>query len=233
MGLEQAETIIRRADAGDTEEAFPGQVPFKLPDLGDLDELKIDKGATADLNTRGSSLADAAGGGGTAGDGNVPGLPSAPGTFDGREVTPEHLREFVDSDWRLGFNAWMNTFRDAGAAGIFLNWMASQANRFIGEYEGRIGAQALAGELPRGDFVSFLETKGTGTGESLGGDPNAVAERFTSFTAEEAAADAAGQQEPPAGEEDLGTITPATGDTSGTTLNDLADDPVGELRARS
>ena len=91
-----------------------------------------------------ASAVDGTAGGAGAGDG----LPGVPGAFDGTEVTPELLREFVDSDWRLGFNAWMNTFRDAGAAGIFLNWLASQANRFIGEYEGRIGAQALAGEVP-------------------------------------------------------------------------------------
>ena len=78
------------------------------------------------------------------------------------------LREFVDSDFSLGFNAMMNQQRSAGAASLFLNWLGNQFNRLLGEYEGNIAQQALSGQRPTGGMTDFLVRKGLLDAEIVG-----------------------------------------------------------------
>lgn len=97
--------------------------------------------------------------------GAVDNLPPGPGP-GGVEVTPQLLRQFVESDFSLSWNAMINSFRSAGAAGVFMNWLSNQFVVYQREYMGIVGAQALAGKLPVGDFTGFLRRKGM-----LAGDP--------------------------------------------------------------
>lgn len=134
---------------------------------------------------------------GTAGGGIVGGgmqLPSKPGVGPGGvEVTPNLLKEFVDSDWRLAMNAFVNQFRDAGGASVFLDFLQKKAVEFLGQYEGELAQQALDGKLPTGDFASFLSRRGVNGVGNIGGDPNADATAaFRESQARKAAA-AAGQ----------------------------------------
>lgn len=123
----------------------------------------------------GPTAGNVAGGGGRPGTAKDPKgglteiqLPKTPGKGPGDvEVTPELLKEYLDGSWRLVFNATVNKFRDAGAAAHFLDWFASQATRYLGEYEGTLGEAAASGQLPSGSFRDFMERK---TGQTLGTD---------------------------------------------------------------
>lgn len=125
------------------------------------------------------------GGGGGSFGGSASGL--EPGSFRGVEVTGDLLQEFVDSDFSLAFNAMLNEMRTAGAAGIFMDWLDGQFQRFRGEFIGNIAQQALAGQIPQGGFTDFLRRKGMLSGEPqdrvnplfkdfAGGTPEAVTE---------------------------------------------------------
>jgi len=110
--------------------------------------------------------------GGSLGAGGV-NVPNQPGTGPGGvQITPDLLQEFINSDWHLPFNAMLNSFRDAGTASIFMNWLSQQGPRLLSEFEGNIAQQALNGETPTGEFSTFLARKGllAGTGLVPGAD---------------------------------------------------------------
>lgn len=50
----------------------------------------------------------------------------------------------------------VNSFRDAGGAAIFVNWLASQFTAFKGEHMGHLAQQAMNGQVPTGTFQDFL-----------------------------------------------------------------------------
>lgn len=56
----------------------------------------------------------------------------------------------------------VNSFRDAGGAAVFVNWLADQFTRFKGEYMGNIAQQAMNGNVPTGTFQDYLSKKSGG-----------------------------------------------------------------------
>ena len=134
----------------------------------------------------GAARGTAAGVGGALGADSGGGL--APGNFAGGvQVDGKTLREFVESDWGLAFNAALNTMRDAGAAGIFMDWLSGQMNRFVGEYKGVTGQMALEGRVPDIDFTSFLAKKGL-LPATLDQSGYAVSQQFADFQEDAATA---------------------------------------------
>ena len=130
----------------------------------------------------GPSLGGPAGGRANAAAGTPPGggatLP--PGKFNGETVDADMLKTYLTTQWEPVFNAWVGNFKDAGAAGYFLNWLSRASSTFLGQYEGFLGKQALAGKVPEGDFASFLSAKAKGITNAagaevgqIGGDPSA------------------------------------------------------------
>lgn len=85
----------------------------------------------------------------------------------GAVISPDELQNFINSDWHLPFNAMLNHFRNAGAASMFMDWLSTQGNRLIGEFEGQIAQQAMNGEVPTGEFSSYLARKGLLPGTGL------------------------------------------------------------------
>jgi hypothetical protein len=191
---------------------------------GDIDGAEGDGsggggGGAGKATTGGTSLATGAGGAGGGaftGTDTVASLPSGPGV-GGVEVTGDLLREFVDSDFSLGFNAMMNQFRNAGAAGIFLNWLGGQFNRLLGEYEGNIAQQALNGQVPQGGMTDFLVRKGLLDAPLAGGD----APGFADFASRQQTASAGGGDATGGGgavgplPQDTPAVSPSAGETEG------------------
>lgn len=117
--------------------------------------------------------------------------PKTPGVGpDGIEVTSDVLDDYLDSNWRLVFNGIVKSFKDAGGAAIFTDWLSQQALRYFAEYEGEAALQALSGQVPSGRFIDFMEKKaGKSFRNQRTADPNAVPTAdFQSFTADRNAA---------------------------------------------
>ncbi|MGK2854433.1 MAG: LysM peptidoglycan-binding domain-containing protein [Microbacteriaceae bacterium] len=117
-------------------------------------------GIGGDVSAGAAAAGGAGGGGGAAGGEAVPAQPG-PGA-GGQQVDGNLLKKFIDSDWRLAFNAWVNRFEDAGAASIFLDFLYNNAQRFFAEWEGGIAEQALQGKMPSGSFSEFLSKESAG-----------------------------------------------------------------------
>jgi len=88
------------------------------------------------------------------------GFQAGPGP-GGQQVTPQLLREFVDSNPYYALNAMTNKFRSAGAAALFMDWLTDRNTqaRLLGEFEGFIAQQAMGGQVPKGSFSTWLETR--------------------------------------------------------------------------
>jgi hypothetical protein len=226
---------------GITEPVDPSMEADALPDGFNSDFFDVVNRSSGSIfhpetgGGAGGPGADGAGAGGTdpAGttgpsDGAV-NLPD--GDFGGVVVTQDLLNEFVDSDWRLGFNAMLNSFRDAGAAAKFMEFLQNQASRYLGEFEGGLAQQALAGQIPTGSFATFLQEK-TGAQIAPNQDPNAPNARFAEFSdgvggqESSGTAAAATTATAPAGSEPVpaGTpaVSPSAGETAGLTPNSLS-----------
>lgn len=181
----------------------------------------------------GAAAAGATGGAG-AGTGGSSGLgstvPNAPGTgSNGVTVTPDLLKEFVNSDFSLAFNKVLNGFRDAGAASMFLDWFSKQLFRYQGEYEGEVADQALNGQVPTGSWTSFLARKGLldpSLASDVGGNPQlgaftASKSKSSGSTGSSSAGGSGALGPMPAAQSGSGPLTPSAGQAPGLTPNGL------------
>ena len=160
---------LMRSKAG-TKAATPGASPEQ------------EFGGTADTASRGTAggtfAGQAAGGAGIGADAGavtktrVP-VPGEPGVMrdTGMTVGPQQLSDYLNNDWQGVFGAWMNSFRNAGAAGNFLQFLSRSANDYFLQYRGELAQNALDGKLPQGDFASFLTKGAIGNAGKIGGDP--------------------------------------------------------------
>ena len=169
----------------------------------------------------------ASGGGAGTPPGGTATLP--PGKFNGETVDADMLKTYLTTQWEPVFNAWVGNFRDAGAAGYFLNWLSRASNTFLGQYEGFLGKQALAGKVPEGDFASFLSAKAKGITNAagaevgqIGGDPGAKTFGTATDSVNRAVATAAAKAKADAAAAPVAWAAPPP-DLSGTTVNPSAD----------
>lgn len=241
------EAIRRGAEMANVEAAGRGNpadfaTPLDGVDPGDDVTAQITGAATGNqaavkagqqnlggLGGKAAAATSGAGIGGSGGVGSTTAVPRAPGKGPGGvTVTPEILREFVDSDFSLAFNKALNGFRDAGAASMFMDWMTRQMGRFQGEYEGNIAEQALSGQVPTGGFTDFLARKGLlpSSDQSPAGTVDPLFSKFQAAQAKASgttsSAGAAGGGGTPVAEGGSVPIQPSAGMSDGLTPNGLA-----------
>lgn len=141
--------------------------------------LNSQTGAKTDPKTGASTtptLAAAASGGAGIGAGAGFPVPSTAGPGPGgAEVTSDLLKDYLESDFNLAFGAYVNSFKHAGGAANFLQFVQRQMQSYLSEYKGELASQALVGKVPTGDWTSFLSRKAVGNVGNIGGDPNADA----------------------------------------------------------
>jgi len=146
---------------------------------------------------------------------NTPSVPETPGDFDGMPVTPQLLQDYLTSNWQGVFHSFVNSFRDAGAAGHFIQFLNDSMWNYYNQHQGELATQALAGNVPEGDFASFLSKRHIDGVGKIGGDESARMPGFESN-------DESGTQSLNSAaslDTDLPAVAPSAGVSAGLTRN--------------